>query len=143
MNDFNPDQYRATLRERFGLKPALSMHRKVGYTDPATSSVSQNSSPVIADFGTDGGGEAADPLVAPVDAAPTQAVGGAQEEVNPEVDQAQLALAIALLVTLLDSVDEQTRSSNDEFSSNMWRSLRNYIWKNRNKIAKKMIDDAQ
>jgi hypothetical protein len=91
---------------------------------------------VVKKFDSNGDGESVDPTM-PTQAPLEDTDGG--EEVNQE----QVAPAMALLHTLLQSVDEQTQTSNDKETGVMWRSLHNYIWKNRNKLAKKMMDDAQ
>ncbi len=141
MNEFNPDHYRNALREKLGVKN-MPMHKKVDFIRPAVSAVAQDSS----EFGNDGGGEAAVPgavAPAPVATDPVLAVAGGNPEGGEEVNQEQIAPAMALLHTLLQSVDEQTHNEQDKVTGVMWRSLHNYVWKNRNKIAKKMMDDAQ
>lgn len=144
MNEFNPDQYRSALREKLGVKKKLPMQRAVGFVNTQTSSIAQDPS----EFGSDGGGEAADPSAAPVGTgtgipqdALLAAAGG--QEGGEEVNQDEIAPAMALLNTLIQSVKEQSQTADDQVSGVMWNSLHNYIWKNRNKIAKKMMDDAQ
>jgi hypothetical protein len=141
MNQFNPDQYRNALREKLGVKN-MPMHKKVDFIRPVVSSIAQDS----AEFGGGMGEAAPAPAVTPagtgIPQADILAAGGAPEG-GEEVNQEQIAPAMALLHTLLQSVDEQTHGENDKVTGVMWRSLHNYIWKNRNKIAKKMMDDAQ
>jgi hypothetical protein len=71
-----------------------------------------------------------------------QAVDG-QEVGDDGASDEQLAPAMALVDTLLQSIDEQTHSANDKIVGVMWRSLYTQLWKGRAKIAKKMIDDAK
>lgn len=132
MNDFNPDNYRNTLREKLGLKKKI--HDQKNFIRPVTSAISTNPEPTLTSDGVVGVGESG---------------AGTPEEVvaNPEAETAateeQLAPALALLDTLLQSVHDQTNEAQDKVVGVMWRSLHNYIWKNRSKIAKKMMDDAQ
>lgn len=137
MNDFNSDHYRAALREKLGIKKALPMQKKTDFINPVVSSIAQDSSEMGG-----GMGEAA-PAPAPVAEDPALAALGGAPEGGEEVNQEQIAPAMALLDTLLQSVHEQTNEAQDKVVGVMWRSLHNYIWKNRSKIAKKMMDDAQ
>lgn len=141
MNQFNPDQYRNALREKLGVRN-MPMHKKVGFIRPTTSAIAVDG----AEFGGGMGEEAPAPAAAPAGTGVPQdailSAGGAPEG-GEEVNQEQIAPAMALLHTLLQSVDEQTTNEQDKVVGVMWRSLHNYVWKNRNKIAKKMMDDAQ
>jgi hypothetical protein len=147
MNDFNPEQYRASLKEKLGIKN-LPIRNKPGFkTDFVNSGVSSVSTDG-GEFGADGGGEAASPVAAAVAPAPVAAPGQpgveGQEDSGAEgASEEQLAPAMALLHNVLQSINEQTASANDHAEGVMWRSLHNYIWKSRAKIAKKMMDDAQ
>lgn len=135
MSEFSPEQYREELRKKLGVKNMPIQPKVEASTYQDTSSKLSTYQSNNTKFGHNGGGESVDPnLLAD---APENNDGG--EEVNQE----QVEPALALLHTLLQSVDEQTQTSNDKETGVMWRSLHNYIWKNRNKIAKKMMDDAQ
>ncbi len=143
MNDFNSEHYRSALREKLGIKKALPLQKKTGFINPVTSSIAQDSSEM--------GGGMGEAAPATVDVLPDEtgipqsdilAAGGTHEG-GEEVNQEQIAPAMALIDTLLQSVHEQTNEAQDKVVGVMWRSLHNYIWKNRSKIAKKMMDDAQ
>lgn len=130
MNDFNTEDYRNFLRGKLGSKN-LPIQKKVDFVDTSTSSVGVAK-------------EASPASVAPVVPAATepQAVDG-QEVGDDGASDEQLAPAMALVDTLLQSIDEQTHSANDKVVGVMWRSLYTQLWKGRAKIAKKMLDDAK
>jgi hypothetical protein len=139
MNDFNSEHYRTALREKLGIKKSLPLQKKTDFINPVTSSIAQDSSEM------GGGMGEASPVAAPAPVAedPALAALGGAPEGGEEVNQEQIAPAMALLDTLLQSVHEQTNQAQDKVVGVMWRSLHNYVWKNRSKIAKKMMDDAQ
>lgn len=128
MSDFNPDQYREQLRGQLGVRN-IPIQKKVDFIDSSESgvAVAKEAAPIVPA-----------PSVPQVATAPGEEVAtddGASDE--------QLAPAMALVDTLLQSIDEQTHNANDKIVGVMWRSLYTQLWKSRAKIAKKMLDDAK
>ena len=109
MNDFNADQYRDDLRKKLGVKNMTIQPKVEASTYQDTSSKLSTYQSDNTKFGHNGGGESVEPNLLSGD--PINAPENAEGE---EVNQEQVAPAMALLHTLLQSVDEQTQTSNDK-----------------------------
>lgn len=130
--EFNADAYRASLKEKLGIKN-LPMQKKTDFVDTSASTVKEDI-PMPTAMSTE-------------TETPGALAGGGEVGADPAESQAseeQLAPAMALIHTVLQVLDEQARgNTTDKKTDMMWRGLHGYIWKNRSKIAKKMMDDAQ
>jgi hypothetical protein len=110
------------------------LQKKVDFVDTSTSAVAKEAAPVA---------PAPVTPVVPSQGIPQSALASGEEGADDGASDEQLAPAMALVDTLLQSIDEQTHSANDKVVGVMWRSLYTQLWKGRAKIAKKMIDDAK
>ena len=134
--DFNPDQYRKSLKERLGISnmPTAKLNKVdfVGDGSALVKSNEEHSDPIV-------------PVTAVEDVKATGAVPGqpnvAEVGAEAEVPDENLAPAEAMLDALMAPIDKQAANTS-RVEKAMWYALHNYLHTNRIKICKDVMKAA-